>query len=133
SGGVNKIANNFQICNLTGVRGVYNLSGNGSLAVSGSEFVGFVGIGTFAQTGGANSANYLQLGNYGGAGNYTLSSTGTLSVAGYEDIGADGTGIFNQSGGSNVCGGLDVGWIGTGVYTLSAGSLFAANEFVGYN
>ena len=119
-------------------RGVYNLSGTGSLTAS-SEYIGSNGTGTFNQDGGTNTvSSQLFLGQgTGGSGSYNLSS-GNLTVQNNgEYIGNLGTGVFIQSGGTHIVGtqlylGYSSGSHGT--YNLSGtGSLNAYAEFIGFN
>jgi hypothetical protein len=111
-----------------------------------NQYVGSTGTGTFSQTGGTNSNDYLYLGynagssgtynlssgmnltmylylgyNSGSIGMYNLSGTGKLSVAYDEYIGRSGTGTFTQTGGTNTAIYIKIGTAGT--YTLSAGTL----------
>ncbi|MHB9074490.1 MAG: autotransporter outer membrane beta-barrel domain-containing protein [Desulfobaccales bacterium] len=106
--------------------GTYNLSG-GSLSVTGAEYIGYSGTGTFTQSGGTHTISQgLYLGvNSGSSGTYTLSG-GSLSVTGGEYIGYGSTGDFIQTGGSHtVSGGIWLGSGSSGTYTLSGGSLTA--------
>jgi fibronectin-binding autotransporter adhesin len=88
-----------------GSAGTYSLSGNGSLTVTASEFVGYLGNGSFNQTAGVQtigtvgSYQYLDLG-LGGTGSFGLSGAGSLSVNGGVTVGQLAAGTFNQSGGS---------------------------------
>jgi hypothetical protein len=121
--------------------GTYFLSGSGLLSAS-SESIGYQGTGTFNQTGGSNTVSVgLYVGdNVASAnGTYSLSGSGVLSAK-VEYVGNEGSGTFNQSGGTNtvgprvnVDGNLLVGYAvgSTGSYTLSAGSLSAASEYIG--
>jgi len=110
---------------------------SGSLA-SPTQYVGYSGTGSFAQSGGTNSAsNTLFLGyNAGDSGTYNLSDSGLLS-AGLECIGYSGTGSFTQSGGTHSLSGyLYLGYdsVGSGIYNLStSGLLSAPNEYIGYS
>ena len=102
--------------NNAGVSGSYTLNG-GSLASS-NEYIGYLGTGNVAQTGGANSvAAALYLGNclaepigypdysaQHGSGSYTLSGSGSLTAAN-EYLGYGSSGSFAQSGGSNAMSG----------------------------
>ena len=64
--------------------------------------IGCSGIGNFAQSGGTNSANNLELGtNVAGSGSYTLSNSGLLLTENNEVIGLTGSGSFMQLGGTN--------------------------------
>src|SRR5271157_3769394 len=49
TGGTNSVTSYLYVGNATGSRGTYNLSGSGWLSAS-SEFIGNIGIGSFAQT-----------------------------------------------------------------------------------
>ncbi len=112
----------------------YTLSNGGSgssLAVAGTEYVGFEGNGAFTQSGGANVVSTdLNLGYSSGAsGAYNLSG-GSLAVNGSEYIGFAGSGLFTQSGGAHavannlILGDTDgSGDYGSGTYNLSGGSL----------
>jgi autotransporter-associated beta strand protein len=128
--------------------GSVSLSGSGSLSVSGNEYVGYNGEGTFTQTGGANvdtAPNALILGaNSGSNGTYTLSA-GTITLTSptlanftyfTEIVGGSGTGTFNQTGGTQTINqSLVVGNVvgSSGNYSLSnTGSLSVGNnEYVG--
>ena len=80
--------------------GSYNLSGTGSLS-SYWQYIGYSGTGTFSQSGGTNSATYLQLGvNAGATGTYNLG--GGQLLASNESVGNSGTGAFTQTGGTNT-------------------------------
>jgi hypothetical protein len=125
----------------------YNLSGNSMLSVTGefgAESVGYLGEGTFTQTGGTNFISESDGGLYVGGADGPFSSTGTgtyylsgglLSVGtdGYtgEIVGASGTGSFVQTAGTNTPGYLDVGLgyghKGIGNYQLTGGSLSVAS------
>src|SRR5258706_9909458 len=88
--------------------GVYNLSGVGSLTVtgSGSETIGNFGKGTFNQTGGSHNTPTLFLGNYQNAkGTYALSGAGNLAVTFNKYVGYPGNGALTQSGGTHTTGG----------------------------
>ncbi|HUB27202.1 MAG TPA: hypothetical protein VL992_17390, partial [Tepidisphaeraceae bacterium] len=113
-----------------GSTGTYILSGSASLTVTGTEFVGFGGVGVFNQTGGTNTliqpgsvnddrdAGVLSICvNYGGTGTYNLSG-GSLTAAGVvidAEVGLgygdefDGVGVLDVSGGSLNTGTLEVG------------------------
>ncbi len=118
--------------------GTMTLQQSANSLVATREYIGNLGAGAYTQSGGTNTVNKgLYLDQSGGTGSYALSGTGNLT-AGYEDIGyaGTGTGTFIQSGGTNMVTGvggygLIVGDVGNGYYTLSAGSLSAANEFIG--
>jgi fibronectin-binding autotransporter adhesin len=140
--------------------GIYNLSGNGQLSVSGDETIGQFGYGEFNQ--GNNSSNtvggslYLasldnihpNTGFHPREGVYTLTG-GTLSTTN-TFVGELGLGIFNQSGGTHTitnqlvigdqaipsdptaCGGTcTAGGPSQGTYNMNAGSLTADSVVVG--
>jgi hypothetical protein len=121
--------------------GIYNLAG-GSLGVDGYEYIGASGAGTFNQTGGTHTATiFVDLGlNVGAKGVYNLSG-GSLTTASLY-VGDQGYGSFSQNGDassavitSSVPGtGLVLGFrnIASGTYTLSAGALTSALDFIGY-
>ena len=123
--------------------GSYSL-GNGTLTVSGTEFIGDGGAGSFNQTGGRNQlgSGSVVLGNSADVvGNYTLSGGQLFVNSSVEFVGYSGTGIFTQSGGQNelsgfdATAGLNVGFNATGVgtYSLSGGTLTSRNITVGVN
>jgi len=96
-----------------------------SIALGGESIGTGDAPGTFKQTGGANSAYKLALGDYArGSGTYEFSD-GSLTVSAGEDLGFSSTGIFNQSGGTHsVNGSLLVGIRAFGAFNLSGdGSL----------
>jgi autotransporter-associated beta strand protein len=112
-----------------GSYGNYLLSG-GSLS-STSETVGYLGIGTFTQTGGTNnitsvsqSAGLFLGSNTGSRGSYNLSGSALLT-AWYENVGNNAAiGTFVQSGGTNNARLLGVGRNGN--YTLSGSGVITA-------
>jgi Hint domain len=110
--------------------GIYNLT-NGTLT-STSELVGSAGNGTVTQDDGINDANGagLIVGSLVGAkGQYNLND-GTLNAVSMT-IGDAGSGGFTQTGGTaNVFGVLIVGNSGTGVVSLRANAMLAANAAV---
>jgi hypothetical protein len=147
TGGANTLGGGLGLGYDPGSFGTYNLSGTGSLSVTGessNENVGGLGTGTFNQTGGTNMAPHLNV----NSGTYTLSG-GSLSVTnnppysyGSETVGSQtgygGTGIFNQTGGTNTVGNdLLLGSVGSGagIYNLSGTGSLSVNslEVVGYN
>jgi fibronectin-binding autotransporter adhesin len=116
----------------------YNLQ-SGLLSVTGQEYLGELGIGSFVQSGGTHtiSGGTLLLGTtipgYNASGTYNLSA-GNLSVP-TEFIAYYGTGNFTQSGGNHsVTSALDLGY-GTGssgTYNLSGNGMLSANvEVIG--
>jgi len=137
TGGIND-TNGLLLGSAVDSTGTYTLH-NGSLTVSYEESVGASGTGYFNQNGGTNTVGvFLKVGDQSGStGTYTLSGTGSLNTNGSssdEYVGFIGTGHFNQMGGTNTVGGyLSVGDESgsTGTYTLSGGSVSAANIYVG--
>ncbi|MCX6874731.1 MAG: choice-of-anchor D domain-containing protein, partial [Verrucomicrobia bacterium] len=119
--------------------GSYLLTGTGSLTAN-NEFIGDVGAGSFVQTGGTHRVTH-DLVTWG---SYALSGSGNLSE-GNAYIGAyigEGIGSFAQSGGSHAVEGYlylgyyahePFGFDSIGTYTLSAGSLSAFTEVIGYD
>jgi autotransporter-associated beta strand protein len=116
---------------------------SGLLSVSGTQYIGFSGKGSFAQSGGTNivtgtayySFSVLALGcNAGDSGTYNLSGSGML-VATSEYIGYSGSGNFTQTGGSNTCNRdivLGYSACSSGTYSLSrSGYLSATSETAG--
>ena len=123
--------------------GSYALSGDASLS-SGTEYIGYDGVGAMQQSGGTNTVNTLSLGHASGTGTYELTD-GNLSAR-TEYVGYGGTGSFVQQGGRNATtDGLYIGYgvrvpgppllgytEGVGTYLLEGGELSTANEYVGY-
>jgi hypothetical protein len=116
--------------------GTYNLSGNASLQVDNTEFLGDFGSGTINQTGGSNTCPSIVLGNQTGSnGSYSLSA-GNLSAQQIA-IGTLGTGSFTQSGGINLLQGvgpnqtallIGVKSSANNTYTLNSGTLTVAGD-----
>jgi hypothetical protein len=123
--------------------GTYTLSAGVLNASSANENVGISGTGLFNQSGGINTAVYLNLGqNPNSFGTYNLSNGATLQMNG-GSVGVAGNGVFNQTGGTFNLGGtngnpqLFVGQSQTanGTVNLSGGAMIGANfflDFVGY-
>jgi hypothetical protein len=135
TGGSNSVTGTFNI-DLgfnAGSLGTYSLSNSATLSDSGSENIGFSGLGAFIQSGGSNTIApgfNLNLGRIaGGTGTYTLTA-GTLSVGGNSYIGgtlsgAGGEGILtvSNSGVASVANLITVyNTTGSGI-TLSGGTL----------
>lgn len=111
---------------------------SGGLSTVNSQYVGFSGMGTFAQSGGTNNLGNgaLYLG-YGTSANgvYDLGGSGILCGSGplwgrSTYVGYDGTGTFTQSGGTNNTSlyvGKDAG--SSGVYNLSGSGLLLAGFY----
>jgi fibronectin-binding autotransporter adhesin len=144
SGGSNSVnpGSALNVGELSNSIGVYTLSGSGTLSVSGYEYIGDAGSGTFNQSGGTNTINsgYTLYVGYNSVSNgtYNLSGTGTLSVTGFETVGVAGTGTFNQTGGTNTLNGtsnLNLGYNSgsSGTYTLGVGGYLSVggNVYVG--
>ncbi len=121
-----------------GSSGSYDLSGTGNLTVMGFETVGYLGAGTFTQSGGTHNVGsaaqiypfFIGRGT-GGSGSYTLSG-GSLTVSQDEHLGYQGSASFTQSGGTHVIGTSPTNhpffYLGeragsSGSYTLSGGTL----------
>ena len=142
TGGTNSISTYFSsplyLGNKSGSSGTYNLSGSGNLSAN-YEYIGYSGVGTFAQTGGTNStfyASYLGY-NSGSTGTYNLGGNGQLSSKD-EYIGYSGTGLFNHNSGTNTITDTSYGLYlaynsgSSGSYNLSGtGQLTAKYEYVG--
>lgn len=123
--------------NKDGSDGRYELSGNAELSAPG-EVIGYLGTGTFIQTGGTNivknvptvgdtvlTLGYLQ----GSQGEYELNG-GTLTVEAAIFVGWEGTGTFTQTVGT--CNTTDL-YLGTwenseGTYNLNGGNLNVADN-----
>ena len=120
------------ILNVTGGITLGSYAGNkGTFIQSGgavnadNEYVGLVGVGDWNQSGGANTATQLSIGNNaGGTGTYELSGSAILN-SGAEYVGAAGNGTLTQSGGTNNAASLAIAnnAYGVGLYTLTAGTL----------
>lgn len=115
---------------LSGGKGIYGMSNTAALNVAGPEYIGYLGQGTFNQTGGSHAAAAaVILGvNPDSIGAYTLSG-GTFTSAS-QTIGDGGVGVFNQSGGaSSITGAVTVGaqFGSLGTVNLSGGTLTAGS------
>ncbi len=132
TGGTNA-SSDMYMASLDGSISIYNLGASGTLMINNVEGVGALGIGTFNQTGGANSTSFLILPVGQGTGVYNLGGTGILT-ANVERLGLQGYGTFNQTAGTNtVYHDLQLGItaVGSGHYTLNGPSaLFAVNGSV---
>jgi hypothetical protein len=132
SGGTN-ITANLYVANLFGSNGNYNLSNGATLTVTGSEYDGGAGAGTFNQTGGAHSvAGGLYVGYANtGIGIFTLAGAQSTVSAQFTYVGFSGTGTLNQNGGTHSVGNtLSIGYNSTsaGVYNLNSGALVIGFE-----
>lgn len=160
SGGTNTIGNSgsaslLVLGNNSGSYGSYSLGGNSSLlTVSGDEYIGKSGSGSFTQSGGTHVISFydsgagcggnLVLGSDAGiSGNYHLQG-GSLSVAQNVYVGDCGQGSFTQSGGSFTVGSTDSATMlvlgnncgGDGSYSLSGNNsrlTVYADEYIGYS
>ena len=73
----------------------------GGLSTTQYQYVGYQGPGSFAQSGGTNSAAEIDLAEYpGSSGSYSLTGNGLLSAATLY-LGLYGPGNFTQTGGTN--------------------------------
>jgi hypothetical protein len=117
TGGTNH-AGQLRIGELAAARGIYNLSGAGSLSVNGNEYLAYSGIGTFIQSGGNHTVEYANsfymAFNPGSVAYYGLNS-GNLNVQGQSFLGVGGSGTFAQTGGTHSAITLSIGNI---YYTL---------------
>ena len=140
SGGMDTISGNIYVGFNSGSNGSYLLSGDGSLSISGSEYIGctYNAVGSITQTGGTHTVESgLVLGNApGSTGTYTLGSNSSLFVNRAEDVGYTGTAMFIQNGGTHTVNsdlliGQAVGSIGT--YSLSDGAELSVvgEEYIG--
>ena len=96
----------------------------GGLLSTANHYVGYIGAGTFTQSGGTNNISqglYLGYTN-GDIGTYILCGNGQLSAAS-EYVGHDSgaTALFRQNGGGNMAGYVSIG--SGGCYLLSGGTL----------
>ena len=112
-----------------------------TLTVSGNEYVGFSGTGTFTQISGTHTVNQLYVGfNSTAFGSYLMNgSSASLTVNGTEYVGFQATGnmtsgtyggSFTQLAGSHtVTSALEIGNRGgsTGIYNLGGGNLNITN------
>jgi len=145
NGGTATITQSGEVCNVlylgdpnSAKTGTIQMSGGNLTANGGFEYVGNIGSGIFAQTGGTNNVGNgpLHLGNNAGyGGTYNLSNG--LFDGGCE-VGRYGSGTFTQTGGTNESWEVDIGlWAGSsGTYNLSGSGLLqtnaATNLYVGY-
>jgi autotransporter-associated beta strand protein len=139
SGGTNAVSGGLYFGTNSGGNGTYNLSSSGLLSVTGTggEYIGYIGSGSFTQSGGTNAVSYgLLLGTgSGSSGTYNLSGSGLLSAGTVgEYIGFSGSGSFAQSSGTNAMpSGL---YLGTnsgarGTYNLSGSGLLSVTGTIG--
>ena len=134
TGGINSLTSTGY---LALANGTYSLSGTGLLSASGFEKIGYGGVGVFVHTGGINSiasSGALPRLHSLSLGTYSLSGTGLLNVSGAEYIGYSGTGSLVQTGGTHsVAGSICLGssWGASGVYTLSGGTAYASDLYLG--
>ncbi|MBL0087204.1 MAG: choice-of-anchor D domain-containing protein [Ideonella sp.] len=122
-----------------GGQGTYKLSGTGVLEVTGREFIGAFGTGTFVQSGNTqNTADSIWIGT-GDHGGSSYSFSGGTIHAGDMVVGFSAQGSFNHTGGINlVAGDLTLGLInfsntilGNGTYALGgSGSLNVGGNLV---
>ena len=123
--GINSANSALYLGSGPGSSGSYTLTGNGLLSLSSSnnvEYIGYSGIGSFAQSGGTNTIKLgtIYLGYVAGsAGTYSLGGSALLTAAS-EYIGG-GADIFTQSSGTNIVASLSVG-TGVIVASLSVGT-----------
>ncbi len=118
-------ARKLHLGHAAGASGTLELGGGDM--VSGSQYIGHSGAGSFQQTGGINKPCQLLAVGYesGSQGTYELSG-GELHGQGYEYVGFEGTGLFTQTGGVHTIDReLGIGGMpgSQGTYVLSGGSL----------
>jgi len=119
----------------TGSNGTYNLSGNGSLSVTGDEVVGRDGNGTFYQAGGTNTmtGGLTLAADSGTTGNYQFDG-GLLTVGGILSIAASSgtTGSMHVTGNGSALNiqTANVGDSGTGSLTVDGGASITATSFI---
>lgn len=116
---------------LAGGQGAYQLNA-GSIDAIGDQYIGFLGSGSFHQTGGAHHSYYTYLGeSAGSAGAYDLSG-GSWDVSGLT-VGDFGDGVVSQTGGTAAPGWIVLGkGAGShGAYALTGGTLSAGSITVG--
>lgn len=130
SGGTHTIsgASGLMLGFLSAGKGIYGMSNTAVLSVAGPEYIGYLGQGTFNQTGGSHAAaSAVILGDQPDSiGTYNLSG-GELTAAS-QMVGNGGVGIYNQSGGSSaITGAVTVGaqFGSLGTVNLSGGTLTA--------
>jgi hypothetical protein len=123
--GSNIVANSMHVGSYSGSKGVYNLSGNGNLAIKGDLYIGSAGVGTFAQDAGTSSVKGdIYIGGSEAGGIYVISGpsqlTGGKTYIGYNGK-QIGYGCFYQNGGSVELKNLLISRGGR--YTMQLGSL----------
>ncbi len=140
SGGSNSASTGLVVLgNELGSNGTYTLSGPSTTTLTtGTEYIGFLGTGTFNQSGGVNTVTgNLLFADDGGSGTYTLSG-GTLTVEGA--VANAGASQINVDGGTlSVAGNISVSTFNvgnaagaSGSYTLpSTQTLTAVTETIG--
>ena len=124
TGGTNMVTGYLAVGGSNNVAASYNLGGTGSLTANQTWVGGTMahGPGTFIQTGGSHTVDYLVIGGTNNSGSYTLSGTGSLT-ANSENIGSSSSGTFTQTGGTHTAG-INIGVNGT--YNMTGGT-FNAN------
>jgi hypothetical protein len=138
TGGTNNAAE-LRIGELSGARGIYQLSGTGVLSVNGAEFIGYSGVGTFLQDGGTHSSVYggsLVLGANSSAVGYYALSGGSLGVSGQMIVGQYGVGTFVHTAGTHTAlfATLGSGTGSSGSYSLTgatSGFTIIEDEIIG--
>ena len=139
TGGAHTVTGDLTLGNQSTGNGTYNLTAGGTLNVSGFDFVGASGQGTFLNDASTDNTQILVVGrDKGSTGLYTLQNGGSLTVGttgttGFADIGEHGTGTFTQTDTSSslIYGSLDVGRYigGVGIVNLQGGTMEVAQGF----
>ncbi|HEV3417860.1 MAG TPA: hypothetical protein VG056_13625 [Pirellulales bacterium] len=113
-----------------GSNGHYNLANTATLHAFHQEEIGYLGTGTFTQTGGTHTVDQaLTIGDQAGStGTYNMQG-GTLNANSSLFVGFEGTGTFTQTGGIvSVADDLDIQLDqGVGTYNLKGGTLSVVN------
>ncbi|HEV2972302.1 MAG TPA: hypothetical protein VGY55_20170 [Pirellulales bacterium] len=106
--------------------GTYNLANTATLHAYHQEEIGYLGTGTFTQTGGTHIVDQaLTIGDQAGSSGAYNMQGGTLDANSSLFIGFEGAGTFTQTGGMvNVADDLDIQLDqGAGTYNLKGGTL----------
>ena len=98
------------------------------MTAPGGEFLGWFSTGTFNQSAGTNSTDFINLSQAGGVGTYNLSGNGQLIASSEYMADYSGIATFTQTGGTNSAGALSFAMSGgVATYNLDAGMLIASS------